>query len=159
MIFYTLGMLSYISYVALWTLVLVFGIWTYRRLKLRSLPWLGAYAVLSLVLGCFKPMITRQVVDGMVSQYVPPFGWSFGQFMATWHYADSFIAGVTKLLLGILILSDIAFLLSKVGVEVEGSFLNRFLAMRERSISLGIAMIVFMLSGPAITLALYIHYA
>ncbi len=150
---YTLFSLSSISRLALWSLILVSGIWIHRKFKLNSLPWLGAYLVLSVTLSFVTSVIPIPIAESTAAQRSPP-GWHPAQFFAIWGYWDRFITDLTQLMLGILILSDILFLLSKAGIKVEGTFWNTFLAVRERSTILGIAMIIIMVSGPAISLLL-----
>lgn len=153
------AILAGISKLAFWGLILSFGIWTHRRSPFRSLPWLGVYLVLSMLLIPVTPTITKRLVDGLIAQGASPFGWTIGQFMATWGYWRIFIASLTKLVLGLLILSDMAFLVSKGGVEAKGRFLNKLLAVRERSVPLGLVMIILMLSSPMTSLVIYLHYA
>ena len=50
------------------------------------------------------------------------------------------------LVLGILILADMLFLLSRSGVAVEGGLLNRIMKVREWSTILGVAIVVLLLS-------------
>lgn len=150
---YILFSLSNISRLALWSLILASGIWIYRKFKLNSLPWLGAYLVLSVALSFAGSMIPTPIAERIIAQRFPP-GWHPVQFFAISGYWNHFITNLTQLMLGILILSDILFLLSKAGIKVEGTFWNTFLAVRERSTTLGIAMIVIMVCGPAISLLL-----
>lgn len=147
---YILFSLSSISWLALWSLILASGIWIYRKFKLNSLPWLGAYLVLSVALSFVTSMPPTPIAEHIAVQGPLP-GWHPFALSGYW---DHFITNLTQLMLGILILSDILFLLSKAGIKVEGTFWNTFLAVRERSTTLGVAMIITMVCGPAISLLL-----
>ena len=145
-----------------WGLIVAFGVWTYRRIDLRSLPWVGAYlAYLGLVGAVLRPImspIMEQVVEGMDLGHVP-FGWSLGEFMQIWNHGGMFMGALARLALVLLVMSDVAFLLSKAGVKVEGRFLSRLLRLRERSTAWGIVMVALMFLGSAIFLLLYLYYA
>ena len=152
------AILAVASQLALWGLLLAFGIWAYRKLKLRSLPWLGVYLALSVVLSFGTPILKMHIFDAAASRHAAdPFGWSLGQFAATWTYLEGFGVHLVKVIVAVLVLADIAFLLSKAGVDVEGKFLSRLLALREKTVPLGIAMIVLMVLGPGVGLTFYFH--
>ena len=157
--FLILGFLTLrgIAYFGLWGLGLAFGLWVHRRLKLRSLPWLGIYVLLSLALP-LGMALEKLWIDTATDLHVRPFGWSIGQVAAIWSYEKHFIGDLARLLLGLLILSDVAFLLSKTGIVGEGRISRGLLAVRERTIPLGIAMILSMLYIPATSLAMYLYY-
>ena len=59
------------------------------------------------------------------------------------------------LVLGILILSDMLFLLSKSGVAVRGGLLNRIMGAREWSTILGSAIVILLLSKLAMVAYLW----
>ena len=105
---YILFSLSNISRLALWSLILASGIWIYRKFKLNSLPWLGAYLVLSVTLSFATSVISIPIAESTIAQRFPP-GWHPFAILGYW---NRFITDLTQLMLGILILSDILFLLS-----------------------------------------------
>ncbi len=150
--------LTGVSKLALVILILSFSIWTYRRLKLRSLPWVGVYLIVPLILPISVAWMTGPVMDSMVSRGISPLGMSMGGFTSAWRQWHIFIRTLIDLILIVLVLSDIAFLLSKAGVEVEGKLLSKLLSVRERSTSFGIVITALMLVGPAIWLSLYFYY-
>ena len=73
-------------------------------------------------------------------------------------YGRAFFSNSAGLVLATLILSDIAFLLSKAGVAVEWGFLNRLIRVRERSATRGLVMLITLLLEPALSLVLYLYY-
>ncbi len=152
--------LTVISTVLLWGLLIAFGVWTHRRFKLKSLTWLILYLVLPLVVTPLTASVAQSATEAIVASTkgVYPLGMSLGTLTATLAYWKTFTVTLAKVVLSILILSDIASVLSRAGIEVEGRFLNRLLRARAKSTSLGIAMIVLMLSGLAIWLPLYLYY-
>ena len=100
----------------------------------------------------------EQVIEGMGLEHVP-FGWSLGKFMQIWQHGGMFMGALARLALVLLVMSDVAFLLSKAGVKVEGRFLSRLLRLRERSTAWGIVMVALMFLRSAIFLLLYLYYA
>ena len=141
-----------------WALLLFFGIKTYRSCRLDSLPWLGIYIIASFGVSLVSPSLTGQAIDSMAMGF-PPFGWTLGEFHVTLAYGRAFFSNSAQLVLAILILSDIAFLLSKAGVAVEWGFLNRLIRVRERSTAWGLVMLIPLLLEPGLSLMLYLYYA
>ena len=152
-----LALLTLAAKLALWILLLVFGIQTYRKFELWSLRWLAIYLVLSVPLGFMGALMMRQTIDSMNSERVL-FGWTQGQFVGVWENWEALVSEVSLLILGVLLLSDIASLLLKAGAEIEGKLLSRLLVIHDRNTAWGISMLILMLSSPGITVALYLHY-
>jgi len=106
------AILAIVAQLALWGLLLAFGIWVYRRLKLRSLPWLGVYLALSVVLSFGTPLLKMHIFDAVALRHAAdPFVWSLGEFAATWTYLEALGANLVKVIVALLVLADIAFLL------------------------------------------------
>lgn len=124
---------------------MIFGHKTSRSCKLQSLPWLGVYVFLSVVLSLSWPVLVRHAIDSVGMERVP-FGWSVSTFAVLLHYGGAFLSNLAGLVLGILILADMLFLLSKSGVAVEGGLLNGIMKVREWSTILGVAIVVLLLS-------------
>lgn len=140
-----LAVLAWAPTLVLCALLLIFGHKTSRSCKLQSLPWLGVYVFLSVVLSLSWPVLSRHAIDSMGMERVP-FGWSVAAFAVLLHYCGAFLSNLAGLVLGILILADMLFLLSKSGVAVEGGLLNRLMRLREWSTILGGAIVVLLLS-------------
>ena len=150
--------------VALWVLLLIFGIKTSRGCKLESLPWLGVYIISTVGLALAWPVLMAQVVSSIQEaiQYRQgegdPFGLTLGELQVTLAYCGTFFSNSARLVLGTLILADIAFLLSKAGAAMEGKFLNSLLRVRECSNTWGIVMLILLLSKAALGMMLYLYY-
>ena len=139
------AVLAWAPTLVLCALLLIFGIKTSRSCKLQSLPWLGVYVFLSVVLSLSWPVLVRHAIDSVGMERVP-FGWSVSTFAVLLHYCGAFLSNLAGLVLGILILADMLFLLSKSGVAVEGGLLNGIMRVRELSTFLGCAIVLLLLS-------------
>ena len=148
------AVLAWVPTLVLCALLLIFGIKTSRSCKLQSLPWLGVYVFGSVVLSLSWPVLIRQAIDSMSMERVP-FGWTVASFAVLLHYGGAFLSNLAGLALGILILSDMLFLLSKSGVAVKGGLLNRILRAREWSTILGIGIVALLLSKLVVGSILY----
>ena len=156
-----LAVLAWAPAVGLYALLLIFAIKTSRSCKLESLPWLGVYVFMSVVLSLSWPVLTRQAIDSMgmgMGMERVPFGWTVASFAVLLHYCGAFFSNMAGLVLGILILSDLVFLLSKSGVAVEGRFLNRLIRVRERGTTWGTVMVLLLFSKLALALVLILLY-
>ena len=154
-----LGIVAVLAWAPLFllcALLLIFGIKTSRSCKLESLPWLGVYVFGSVVLSLTWPVLIRQGVDGMGMEGAP-FGWTVGALVVLLHYCGAFLSNSAGLVLGLLILSDLVFLLSKSGVAVEGGLLNRLIRVRERGTTWGTVMSILLFSKLAVVLLLYLY--
>lgn len=137
-------------------LLLTFGIRTRESCKLESLPWLGVYVLGSVVLSLSWPVLISQAIDPMGMEGAP-FGWSVAAFAVLLHYCGAFLSNLAGLALGLLILSDLVFLLSKSGVAVEGGLLNRLIRVRERGTTWGTVMSILLFSKLALVVILYLY--
>ena len=151
------AVLAWFPILVLCALLLIFGIKTSRSCKLQSLPWLGVYVFGSVVLSLSWPVLIRQAIDSMSMERVP-FGWTVASFAVLLHYGGAFLSNLAGLALGILILSDLVFLLSKSGVAAEGRFLNRLIRVREHGTTWGTVMGLLLLSKLALALVLILLY-
>lgn len=132
--------------------VLMIGIWIYRRMPLRSLPWIGAYLLLSSPLSFMASLMIRQVVDETQSIVDVPFGLTLGGFLTVWSAGNGIVSNGLYILLAILIFSDLLFLLTQVGREPRWRPVQLLLQARRYSTALGSAMIALLLV-PALTAA------
>ena len=149
------AVLAWAPTLVLYALLLIFAIKTSRSCKLESLPWLAVYVLGSVVLSLTWPLLMRQAIDNMAMAERVPFGWTVAAFAVLLGYGGAFLSNLAGLVLGILILSDMLFLLSKSGVAVKGGLLNRILKAREWSTILGIGIIALLFSRLALGLILY----
>jgi hypothetical protein len=147
--------LSLTLHLILWGMLAAFGIWLYRRLPLRSLPWAGAYLLLTTLPLAF---LNSLIVRGLFGVPTVPFGWSAtmsqGSFvvqMLTWNRLFSTVA---TLILTVLVLGDLVFVLAKAGVEPDKKPLLRLLVIRDWSTPLGLAAIVLTVIGQLVAMTL-----
>ncbi|HEX8234499.1 MAG TPA: hypothetical protein VF600_00935 [Abditibacteriaceae bacterium] len=125
-----------------WGLLVAFGIWLHRRLPLRSLPWAGAYLLLTAA-----PLMLANtfLLRWLVGKQTLPFGWSSS--MSTGAFVTKMITGsrlfgaAAMLILTIMVLSDLIFLLSRAGIEPDRKAVRRLLVLRDWSTPLGLAVI------------------
>src|SRR5260370_29099464 len=87
---------------ATWLLLVGFGFWVYRRLRLRSLPWLVAYAALVFPLRQVTPLLFREGLNPGA-----PAGWSLGEFMVLCSYAQILLESLSGLLVVIRVAGDV----------------------------------------------------
>ncbi len=123
------GFVALLPRLALWVLLLIVGVEAYRRYELVSLPWLALYIVAS-----FGVEVVWKALD------VHDILWA------------AFLHDATRLVLAILVLSDVLFVLSKANIAVEGRLWNKLIRVRERSTTWGIVMLILLLSSAALVL-------
>jgi hypothetical protein len=152
-----LQVLSLLLQLVTWGLLVAFGLWLYRRLPLRSLPWAGAYMLLTMPLLEFT---NKALFSWFFGKQTLPFGGANavsrgGLAMQTisWSYLLGAVAG---LLLTLLILSDVVFLLARAGIEPDNKSLRRLLMVRQWSTPLGFTLILFTLMAQLLVLLLQI---
>jgi hypothetical protein len=147
-----LKVLSLLLQAATWLLLLGFGVWSYRRLRLRSIPWLGAYALLAMPLGLVTPPLLGAIADrgGL------PGGWSPGEFLRTWISAETALRGLIGLLLALMVVSEIAGLLVRLCPGSERGIPSLLLAVRERPALLGVPLLALTLAGPVAAVLLWL---
>lgn len=122
------GLLVLAPRLALWVLLLLVGVEAHRRYKLASLPWLALY---------------------IVASYGVEVVWeALGAHGILW----VFLHDAARLLLAILILSDVLFVLSKANIAWEGRLWDKLIRVREHSTTWGIVMLILLLSSAALAL-------
>lgn len=149
------SILSLILQCMLWGLLAAFGVWVYRRVPLRSLPWIGIYLLLSLpFVSLLNSLLLQQVIDSKTL----PFGWSAsmskGDFILQLRLWSSVISTLIKLAITILLLSDCVFLLAKAGVELDRKAVRQLLFVREFSTPLGLFIVSLAIVSQLLVLAL-----
>lgn len=148
-----LAVLAWAPTLGLCALLLIFGIRMSRSCKLESLRWLGVYIFGSAVLSWSSPAVRLGAeISGMDRV---PGGWTAATFFVFLSYCGAFLSNLAGLVLGILILSDILFLLSKSGVAIKGGLLNRLLRVRDGSMVWGSAIVILLFGKLALILIPY----
>ncbi len=137
---------------ALWGLLIAFGIWLYRRVPVRSLPWLMAYLLLSILIGICMPFVMKQII----SKPTAPLGWSKGELVVQWSYGSHAIGVAIDFMILLLLLSDLTFLLQRMGVELDRELIRRLVKVRDHSTLLGIIIICLQLVVPFVAVVLSI---
>jgi hypothetical protein len=139
-------------HLAFWALVIAFGVWLYRRIKLRTLPWLGAYCVLALALGLLMPFWHRSLFN---PHSRPPFGWTVGEFSVHFGYWAALLNALSDLLVAALVLCDVAFLASLLPGDAQSRPLRMLLRLRENTTALGVTLLAVQLAHPLTALIIW----
>src|SRR5262245_54688881 len=95
--------------ILLWSLLVGFGAWLYKRFRLRALPWLGAYLAVSLLVGLATHRVLRALLDGGSA----PAHLAVGEFLTLLAGWVTVFQGLTRLVLAILILAEITSLVAR----------------------------------------------
>ncbi len=148
-----LAVLAWAPTLVLCALLLIFGIRMSRSCKLESLRWLGVYIFGSGVLAWASPAVRLGVELSDLDRV--PGGWTAATFFVFLSYCGAFLSNLAGLVLGILILSDILFLLSKSGVAIKGGLLNWLLKVRDGSLIWGSAIVILLLAKLGLCLIPY----
>ena len=139
-----LSTMSYMLFYAFWVLLICFGIWVYRKFELRSLPWAFAYIVLALIAN----IPTHGISNATIENATKPEGYISPQIYFHFLVTDSIWSSATRLLLIILILADVAFLISKAGGNLTGRFAQFWHWTYDKSTAFGcilVALLIFRL--------------
>lgn len=118
-------------------LLIVFGIWVYRKIELRSLPSAFAYLILVLLYG----LIFYRFVQ---PQFASPHVWIgkpldlYPIYSQTWDTAN-------KLLLVVLLLADCAFVIAKAGADLTGRFARMWRWIYDKSTFFGWVLVASLL--------------
>ncbi len=148
----TVWVLGWIVRVSVWILLIGSGVWLYRSLKLRGLPWLGAYFVLSILSSLITPRIVRHMVDTDTH----PFGWTVGNLLVHLYQYQVLTNACISLIVAILILSDIVSLVSKSDATLALGLMRPLLLLHERTGVLGVALIALTLVYPTLVIVFWI---
>lgn len=149
--------LTFVVQLVSWGLAVAFGVWLHRRVPLRSLPWIGAYMVLTIPpLSLLNALLIKHVFG----KQTLPLGWSNsitpGAFlvqMTTW---NRLFVTIAMLLLTVLFLSDLVFVLSRAGIEPDKKAWRRLLVIRQWSTPVGMAAVMMLLIGQVAAFLLYV---
>ena len=120
-----------------WALLVAFGVWLWRRLRPRTLPWLAAYWVLRTAGGIATPFLIRLALD--IHRKLPPFGWSWGETLSVLGVVGGLITQAGNLLVALAVLSEVAYLITK-GAPA-GRMLRLLLRVREKPVVFGVALL------------------
>ncbi len=127
---------------ALTFLLIAFGIWVYRKIELRSLPWALAYLVLEIVSSIiFWTLIRPRFPSG----HIPLKHISQVTQYTTYLVASTAWAYVSQLLLALLVLADCAFLINKAGGNLTGKFAQMWRWIYDKSTFIGCVLIASIL--------------
>lgn len=151
----TIALIAFaVSSIALWGLLLAFGIWAYRKFHFRSIPWLGAFMVLALIMtvgGQLGNLYIRDHSPDEMNTLLHYFGngITLGTLMALFSYWAMFTSNLAYLILAVLVFSDIVLLLSNAGIEVKDKFGQRFISIRQKSTVLGVSVLLLKIVSSA----------
>ena len=139
----------------LYGLLITFGWWVYRRVRLRSLPWLGLYLLLSIPISFLLPLLTQRVINTSGSGQLPPQGWTMGTLVTTWISFNAVVDGLVYILLAVLILADIAFLVGTTGVPLTPRPIQQLVHLRAYSARIGLTIALLVLVAPLILVVVW----
>lgn len=148
-------LLSSLVKLVLYGLLIAVGWWVYRRVRLRSLPWLGLYLLLSIPVSFLLPLLTQRVINTAGDGQLPPQGWTMGTLVTTWISFNAVVDGLINILLAVLILSDIAFLVSTTGVPLTPRPVQQLVHLRAYSTRIGVTIALLVLVAPLILVVVW----
>ena len=128
---------------ALTFLLIAFGIWVYRKIELRSLPWALAYLVLGIVSSLiFYTLLQPHFSSStpIASQHLSPF-----THFQTYLVSNAVWECVNQLLLALLILADSAILIIKAGGNLTGKFAQFWRWIYDKSTFIGCILVASVL--------------
>ena len=128
---------------ALTFLLIAFGIWVYRKIKWRSLPWALAYLILEFMASLIFYGVIQPRISSSPHVANPRFS-PIAQFQtylvanAVWGYAN-------RLLLAVLVLAECTMLITKAGGNLTGKFAECWRWIYDKSTFTGCILIASML--------------
>ena len=118
-------------------LLIAFGIWVYRKIELRSLPWALAYLTLGIVSGI--------IFYGLIQpHFSSPRNNSPTQF-ETYFTLSGIWTYINQLLLAVLVLADCSILITKAGGNLTGKFARFWRWIYDKSTIFGWVLIASLL--------------
>lgn len=157
MALFSIEVAAWLVRIVLWTVLVVFGVWMYRRTRLRSMIWLEAYLLfyvpLSLAMTHWFSVSPNWIGD---DKTFGPFGWSSGELISAWIDGRVLLESLIHLLLAVLILADVLYLLRRTGAELHWQPLHRLLRVRQHSRLLGTSLTSLMVVYLLVTSALLV---
>lgn len=139
-----------VSYLAvqvlLWSLLFGFGAWLYKRFRLRTLPWLGAYVAVSFLVG----RVTAWFIGALLDRGSTPPHRSPGVFLVLCYYSEGVLQGLGGVVLAVLILAEITALLARVTPALDLWLFRYLLPVRERAWPLGVVLLVLAFALPGV---------
>ena len=138
--------------VAWWVSIFGGGIYLYRRLRLRSMPWLLAYCAVGLVMGPIVGWVAKAVVDG---DYSPWYRWTVGDFVAIMGFSRSILATVGSFIIAGLIVSEVVCLVGNSSLREQVTLLKYADEVRQRVGLFGGVLIGSQMVVPAVWVVLW----
>jgi hypothetical protein len=108
-------------------------LWSRQRAPFKSPLWLIAY----LLLPGGISLITAPAMRHVVNHYMPLIGWTAGTLLITLSGVSTVADSLAKVLLVILISSDVVFLLTKAGLDTGTKLAERLAVFRQHHILFG----------------------
>lgn len=139
-----------------WAMLVVSGVWAYHRFRLRSLLCLGIVLVI-ILLSFPADVLEGKAIDNMGAS-VTALHWSKGQFIINWGYLKTAVEDIVKVILALIVIGDIALLLSKLGVPLVGKVFQNLLRIQRKGFVLSAMAVALALAVPLGKVALYLYY-
>jgi hypothetical protein len=131
--------------------LIVASIWAYRRLKLPMLPWLIAHWIIGAVLSWTAPFL----MSDFINHGAVPAGYTLGTFLRIWGPWSHWIGGLKHLLVIIMLMSEAAFVISRM-IDERPRGMGLLLAARQQATAFGIALVGLTLLNPLLILLLWL---
>ena len=146
----TLNLLGYVPGLARLSLLFATCYVLYRRLSVRVLPWLAAHYAITFLFNLFS---------GQFFDFLRTFVRSTTHVGATLGYIGIgaiFLTGFTRLLITLLVLSEIAFFVCLHCPDIRSKLLSRLVGIHTHVNSLGMTLLALTLVKPVTWLVLWI---
>lgn len=119
-------------------MLIAFGIWVYRKIELRSLPWALTYLILNIV----SNIIFYAFLKPHFSSPTPI---SYAHSFETFVISNAVWTNANQLLLTLLVLADCAILIIKAGGKLTGKIANFWRWIYDKSTIFGSILIASIL--------------
>ena len=139
--------------ITVWVFAFVVAVILYRKLRLRTIPWLIAFFVLGLAATPISMLIGSASREWAAAETYP-FQMSAIDFMKL-GVATSLLESAAYFLVTLLVVSEVLFLVSNSRTAPDLGVMKQLLVLRDRVKVLGPALIVLGVSRPALFVMLY----
>jgi len=148
----TLTVISYIPQFARWGLLVAICFLLYHHLSLPSLPWIAAQYAITFIFNLFA---------GHFFDFLRAYIHNTPHASVTLSYigmAAFFLNSTIRLLIVLLIVSEISYFVSEHCPDIQSKLLTRFASVRKHVTPLGMALIALTLVKPVAWLVIWISH-
>lgn len=151
-------------HVAKWVLLLIFGLFVYRKIKPPTFPWLAAFVLIRIISSFFFVLVRKDPYFVHVKQSIndqlhklndPAFGETLHEFVSASQFFATF-QGAIDLLVALMIISEVLYLLSNYKITEVPAHFKWIAGFRENAVFWGIVLVSLSLIKPFLSLFVYI---